>query len=62
MIKRIVFGLIWFVVLYFGACMVTGGIAGGIAGGKDPKNAAATGAAASLKTVSALRGYFWSAR
>jgi hypothetical protein len=58
MIKRIIFAIIWFVVLYFGACMVTGGIVGGMAGAKDPQNAAAAGAKASLETVSALRIYF----
>jgi hypothetical protein len=39
-VKRIVFAIIWFVALYFGACIVTGGIAGEIAGNKGPQNAA----------------------
>ena len=37
--KRIVFGLIYFVVLYFGTCAVIGGIAGGRAANKLPANA-----------------------
>ena len=30
MIKRIVFGFIWFVVLYLGSCTITGAIVGGM--------------------------------
>jgi hypothetical protein len=38
MIRKVVVGLIWFVVLYFGACAVTGGIAGAIAANETPTN------------------------
>jgi hypothetical protein len=55
--RRVGFGLVWCLVLYFGACFVTGAIAGGIAGGKDPANAAAAGARASMETVVPLRPY-----
>jgi hypothetical protein len=58
MFRRIIFGVVWCVVLYFGACMITGGIAGGQAGAKDPANAAAVGAVAGAKAVEALRVYF----
>lgn len=59
MMKRVVFGILWCVVIYFGACMITGGIAGGIAGNDDPKNAFESGAQAGAKAVSALRLYFF---
>jgi hypothetical protein len=58
MMKRVVFGILWCVVIYFGACMITGGIAGGIAGSDDPKDAFESGAQAGAKAVSALRLYF----
>ncbi len=47
MIKRIVFGVIWFVAFFVGASFIGGGVAGGIAASRLPKNAtAASGAAA----------------
>ena len=58
MIKRIVFAIVWFVVLYFGACALTGGIAGGIAGAKNPQNVPVAAAKASTDAVMALRVYF----
>ena len=56
--KRIVMGFVWFVVLYFGACCVTGAVAGGIAGSNDPAHASEAGARAGQQAVLALRGYF----
>jgi hypothetical protein len=58
--KRIVMAFVWIVVLYFGACMLTGGIAGAAAGGRerDPKNASAVGAKAGAEAVKPLAGYF----
>jgi len=56
MVKRILIGLVWFVAIYFGTCMMTGAVVGGIAGSNDPQNAAVAGAAARI--VGALRNYF----
>ncbi len=58
MVRRILFGVVWCVVLYFGACMVTGGVAGAMAGNRDPANAAVVGRRAGSEAVGALRGYF----
>jgi hypothetical protein len=58
MIGRILMGILWFVALYMGACMLTGAIAGGIAGSRDPANAYAAGQQAGQQLVLALRGYF----
>ncbi len=50
MIKRIVFGVVWFVVFYFIASVVGGGIAGGVAASKlGKKGNASTGAAAGAR-------------
>jgi hypothetical protein len=60
MAKRILMAFVWFLVLYFGACMLTGGIAGAAAGSRerDPKNASAVGAKAGGEAVRPLAGYF----
>lgn len=58
MIKRIVFGFIWFAVIYLGACVAIGAVAGGRAGaGKSPEEAAAAGARAGAEAVQSLRPY-----
>jgi hypothetical protein len=57
MMKRILGGLLWVIVLYFGACALVGAVAGAIAGGNDPQNAAAAGAKAGAETVAAVRLY-----
>jgi predicted nucleic acid-binding Zn ribbon protein len=36
--KKVLLGLVWWVVFYFGACAISGGIIGGIAGSKHPPN------------------------
>ncbi len=56
--KKILFGLLWWVVLYVGACVVAGVIAGGIARSKDPQNASQAGALARDEVVTRLAGYF----
>jgi len=58
MIRRILFGLLWCFVFYFLACAVTGGIVGGMAGSRDPENAAVAGAQEAARVVTPLRGYF----
>jgi hypothetical protein len=55
--KRLLFGVLWCIVLYFGACFLTGAIAGGMAGGDDPDRAFEAGSQAGAKAVSALRIY-----
>jgi hypothetical protein len=57
MIKRIILGIVWFLVLYFVVCTVIGGVAGGIAGSKDPENASVVGARAGARAVESLRLY-----
>lgn len=56
--KRVLFGVLWCIVLYFGACMLTGAIAGGMAGGDDPAHAYEAGAQAGAEAVKAWRGYY----
>jgi len=41
--KKVLFGFIWWIALYFGALVVAGMIAGGIAGGRDPQHAQEAG-------------------
>jgi hypothetical protein len=52
-------GLVWAVVFYFCTCMVAGGVVGGMAGAKEPQNAAAAGARASAEFVGENRPYFF---
>ena len=58
MVRRILFGMIWFVALYIGACGITGGIAGARAGSKNPGNASQVGAQAGAQAVAPLAPYF----
>ncbi len=59
MVKRIVFAIVWCVVLYFGACVVIGAIAGGIASAnlQPGQDAAAVGAHAGASVVGLYRPY-----
>ena len=56
--KRVIFGIIWCVVIYFVACVVAGAIAGGIAGANDPANAAQAGQEAGARVVGENRMWF----
>ena len=49
--KRVLFGIVWFVVIYFVACVVIGAVVGGMAGANDPANAAQAGAEAGARIV-----------
>lgn len=49
--KRATFALIWCVIFYFFGCFLVGGIAGGIAGARDPDHASIVGAEAGRRTV-----------
>jgi hypothetical protein len=39
--RKVLFGFVWFIVLYFVGCMGVGGVAGGIAGSRETNRAAA---------------------
>lgn len=58
MIKKILFGILWFIIFYFVACFITGMIAGAIAGANDPEHASQAGAIAGANAVIMLRPYF----
>jgi hypothetical protein len=57
MVRRVLFGVLWCAVFYLLGCGVTGAIAGGMTGSKDPENAAAAGAKAGSEAVIGLRPY-----
>jgi hypothetical protein len=60
-IRRVLVGILYFFVLYLGACIVAGAIAGGMAGSQhpnDPKGAAEAGARAGAEVVQNYRLYF----
>jgi hypothetical protein len=56
MVKRILLGLGWCVVIYFVACFTVGAVAGGIAGAQNPSNASMVGQKAGTEAVEAFRG------
>jgi predicted nucleic acid-binding Zn ribbon protein len=56
--KKIILGLVWWIVLYFSACILASAIAGGIAGSQDPKNGAQAGARAGEQVVLKYGSYF----
>lgn len=55
--RRILFGILWAVLLYFVACTLIGAVAGAIAGANDPQNSSEAGAQAGFNTVVACRMY-----
>ena len=59
MLRKICFCILWFLVIYFGACVIIGGIAGGIAGNADPANAYSAGQVAGATAVSSIRIYIF---
>ena len=62
MLKRIICGIGWTLVLYFGIGMIVGGIAGGIAGSKNPEDIyAASEEAVATYVVPYLRWFFGTA-
>ena len=46
-------GFVWFLVIYVGSCFLLGGIAGGIAGARNPGHASESGRVAGQKAVQA---------
>ncbi len=56
---KILAEIVWCVVLYFGACMVTGGVAGAIVGSRcpDAETASRMGAQAAAQVVADNRIY-----
>lgn len=57
MAKKIGFGILWFFVIYILSCGIVGGIAGAIAGSKDPANSARAGELAGTAVVQKLGIY-----
>jgi hypothetical protein len=57
MARKILYGLMWCVVLYVGGQMVVGGIAGGIAGSKYPGDLQAAGEAGRIAGEEAVAEY-----
>jgi len=57
MLRRIGFGLLWFFVLYVGACAFLGAIAGAGAGAGDPAHAFEAGKNAGASAVKPLVPY-----
>jgi predicted nucleic acid-binding Zn ribbon protein len=49
--KKLVFGLVWWVVFFIGGSFLAGAIAGGIAGGRDPQHAQEAGARAGAEVA-----------
>ena len=58
-LRKILFGVLWFIVFYLGSAMVIGGVVGGMAGARDPQHAAEAGGAAAQQTVSSLVPYMF---
>jgi len=58
-LRKILFGVLWFIVFDLGSAMLIGGVVGGIAGTKDPQHAAQAGGAAAQQMVSSLVPYMF---
>lgn len=49
--KRVLMWLVWFIVIYFGSCMLIGFFAGAMAGAQDPAHAHEAGRAAAEQLI-----------
>jgi len=56
-VKRFLLGTAWFVIFYFGFCVLVGGLAGSGAGADDPTHAYEAGRMAGEKAVAAAIPY-----
>ena len=59
MLRRTAFGLLWFVAIYLGSCMLLGAIAGAFAGADDPQHAYRAGQIAGGLVVAKWRHYLF---
>lgn len=59
MLRKFFFCILWFLVIYIGACAIVGGIAGVMAGNADPANAYSAGQVAGTAAVSSIRIYIF---
>jgi hypothetical protein len=53
--RRVIFGIIWAIVIYFAGCIVVGAIAGAMTGAADPQTALETGRQAGSEAVERLQ-------
>jgi hypothetical protein len=61
--RKLIVGIIWFLILYFGACAITGAIAGGRAANQLPEETSQewvnqVAATAAMEMVIEVRAYF----
>lgn len=57
MIRKIIMGGLWFVFLYYAACIVVGALAGAIAGADDPRHATEAGRMAAAAIVATYQSF-----